>query len=143
MNKKSAITNLNNSLTKPTFYQAVTIWQGEPEWQLNIFFGEFETISEAVDWGRNRLTNLRYDKTFSCLTINDHNNQSYLIDNSQVVVKKLKPESTDKLMVSEKDYLEIQVPIKNFPITPGLDGTFVTLAYGVANHYGQFIPLSH
>ena len=44
-------------------------------------------------------------------------------------------------MVSNEDYLETQLKIKDFPFTPGLDGTFGSLAYGVVDEMGNNVDL--
>ncbi|NJL51624.1 MAG: hypothetical protein HC930_04340 [Hydrococcus sp. SU_1_0] len=106
------------------------------------FFGRFETIAQAAECGYSHLTNLKYNFDFNCLTIDDYLNQTYRLDDFQILVKKLRPESEQKTMVTEQDYVETKIKMSDFPTTPGLDGTFSSLAYGIVDHFGQIVPLT-
>ncbi len=115
----------------PQNFKSVTIWQGEPEWEIKVTVGGFNTSQAADDFGCNQAKRLIHSKEASNLGLVDSSGNCHKIEQEQIVVRKIKPESRYKLFVSDDDFVVVDVKIEQFSITEGLNRGFGSLSYGV------------
>lgn len=115
----------------PQAYYSVTIWQGEPEWQIEIRIGGFPSIAAAANFGYKHAKKLKHEPNVDYLILLDSSGSCHKVEQEQVFVYKIKPESQEKLMVSEHDFTLVDVRIENFSSIDGLNRGFAGLAYGV------------
>lgn len=115
----------------PQNFKSVTIWQGEPQWEIEVTVGGFPTAQAADDFGCERAKRLIHPINADYLILEDSLGNYHKIEQNQVVVSKLKPECQQKLFTSEDDLAIANISIKDFSITKGLDRGFESLAYGV------------
>ena len=123
-------------------YKAVTIWQGEPQWELTVTMGGFEDIEAAARFGNQGIERLWYDRFQRKLFLLTKNGCSYQVQPHQLVVSKQKPESMGKLMVDANDFEPFDVKIEDFGEIDGLDRGFGSLAYGVVDEDGNPVDYS-
>ena len=116
-------------------YKSVTTWQGEPQWQLDITIGKFDDIETAARFGNEAIDTLHFCRDTGQLMLTTEDGRSYPVQEDELAVSKLKPESEGKFTVDYTDYQPVAVKIEEFPKIYGLDGSFCCLAYGVVEFY--------
>ena len=120
-------------------YQARTIWQGEPEWELVITLGQFQDIKSAAHFANRGIHKLYYDEERRSLFVISKKGESIQVQQEKLVVSKIKPEAVGKLMVDADDFEPVDVKIEDFPEIEGLDSGFGSLAYSVVDEAGNFV----
>ncbi len=120
-------------------YQARTIWQGEPQWELIITLGQFEDIKSAAYFANRGIQKLYYDEELRSLFVISKKGETIQVQQEQLVVSKIKPEAVGKLMVDAGDFEPVDVKIEDFPEIEGLDSGFGSLAYSVVDEAGNFV----
>lgn len=123
-------------------YISVTTWQGEPEWELVITFGEFDDIESAARFGNQGIKKLWYNKSQRQLFVINKDKEYHQILPSQLVVSKQKVEAIGKLMVDTDDFEPVDVKIEDFLDIDGLDSGFGSLSYGVVDEDGNSVDFS-
>lgn len=121
---------MNLQLNSQT-YTSVTIWQGDPGLEIEVRINGFPTIKSAIEFGCNHTKKLKHEPNADYLILLDSTGCSHKVEQEQVFVHKLNPESRGKLVVNAHDFTPIDVKIKNFSNINGLDRGFECLAYGV------------
>lgn len=112
-------------------YRIVTLWQGEPEWEILVMVPkEFSTVYSAKKFVRMGREKLFIDSQTNKLILTMAEN-SYIIYQDLVKVGKLKPESEDKIMVTSDDFEQKEIYIKDFSQVDGLNRGFCSLAYTI------------
>lgn len=121
-------------------YKSITTWQAE-EYEIEVALDGFHTIEGAASFGNQKGTILKHQQDTNYLTLFDIEGNQYRIEQYQVTVRKLKQESEKKLIVSDNDYLEVDISIREFSGINGLNGSFGSLAYGVRDSCDQSVSL--
>lgn len=113
-------------------YESVTTWQGEPEWEIEVTVKGFPTAYAAATFGNEQAIELIRIPRTNYLTLVNSIGKCYKIEQNQVVVRKIKPESASSRIVSGDDFYTVDINIENFAAIDGLNNGFACLAYGVA-----------
>lgn len=114
-------------------YTSITIWQGEPEWKIEVRVSGFPTIQAAATFGDKQVKKLKHEPNADYLILIDSSGHHHKIEQAQVSVHKQNPETQGKLVVNAFDFTPVDVKIKDFSNIDGLDRGFGSLAYGVLN----------
>jgi len=113
-------------------YESVTTWQGEPEWEIEVTVGGFTTAQAAATFGNEQAIELIHIPRTNYLTLVNSIGKCYKIEQKQVFVRKIKPESASNRIVSTDDFYTVDINIEDFATIDGLNNGFACLAYGVA-----------
>lgn len=112
-------------------YSSITVWQGQLEWLLDVVVSGFDTAESAADFGNHKVKKLVHEENAEYLTLVAVDGRSYIVEQEEVVVYKIKSESRDKIGLNEDDFTVVDVQIKDFSKTEGLNRGFGSLAYAV------------
>ncbi len=125
-------------LNRQQTYRSVTTWQGEPEWEIQVLMDGFLTIQEAAEFGQ-KVKELKHARNAEFLVLIDGRENHYRIEQHQIRVQIQTQDSRGKRVVSWDNFESINVNIKDFSSTKGLDNGFGSLSYGVEDEHGQFV----
>lgn len=120
-----------NLQINPETYTSVIIWQGEPEWLIEVRISGFATIEAAAEFGNKHAKKLKHEPNADYLVLLDSSGCNHRVEQHQIIVKKIKNESLRKLMVNAHDFTVVDVRIEDFSNIDGLDRGFEGLAYGI------------
>ena len=109
-------------------YKSITIWQGDPEWEIHVAIDGFSTLQLAAEFGQ-KAKSLKQAQNIEYLVLTDGEGNHHKVEQHQVMVAKLKQCSQDKLVVCGNDFEPVDISIKDFPSIEGLDRGFESLAY--------------
>lgn len=112
-------------------YSSITVWQGQLEWLIDVVVSGFDTAEIAADFGNNQVKKLVHEENAEYLTLVDVNGRSYIVEQEEIVVYKIKPGSRQKLGLTEDDFTITDVRIEDFSNIEGLNRGFGSLAYAV------------
>lgn len=112
-------------------FESVTIWQGEPEWEIEVTVKGFRTATAAATFGNKQAIELIHIPSTNYLTLVNSRGKCYKIEQNQVVVRKIKPESASKRIVTTDDFYAVDISIEEFSTIDGLNNKFDCLSYGV------------
>lgn len=61
-------------------YISVTVWQGEPEWEIEVSISGFPTIEAATEFGYNHVKKLKHELNADHLILLDSSGCSHRVE---------------------------------------------------------------
>ncbi|MBO1897621.1 hypothetical protein HNW13_017940 [Shewanella sp. BF02_Schw] len=123
-----AITYLNKYWNS---WFGVHIYQEQPEWQIDVRYGRFDNEGDAQSFSKSFNGSLKWvGGDNPLIMIDDKTSVTYVVNNSDVKLWRTKPQSMNKIMISQDDLERVYAPISKWPeLFHNEKPTFGSLAY--------------